>query len=671
MSTLREREKYAFRLFNVQSDEGPSICRQFMEDIYRECWDEIRTSYEIDRYIKRFFFEQINIKLLPVGKLGEKTVTFIPGHVIGSPGSGPVHADVMVVGKAPGIYEHRKGRFWCGQAAEYLHKLFYKNDLDFNSCYGTNLVKFYPPVKSIPKAWVKECLYFLEQEFRLVKPKFILLLGADALKALFGTHAALNKYRGVVTDYLGAKLVVTNNPADVLRNPGNMPVFENDIELFSKLVKGTYKVSAPTKYVLVDDTNKLNEMYLALKPFKDFALDCEWRGERYTLPDAHLLTIQICCEEGSAYVIMLRSDVSDRNFNGNISDVVRVLSKLLERPGIRLAGHNLRADLKWLKSLGLNTVVDSFARYGFDTMLADHLLEENAQHALEACVVRNTTMGRYDLELKRMLDKGYIHATVPDEMLWQYAACDADAVFRLWRIYEQRLKELPDTYNLFTKIVMPVNAPINEMEMTGLLLDRQLLETMTEQFVAKSEEIFKEIKRITNDEDFNPRSVNQVREFLFGNSKFSVDGKTRLQLTPLKSTGKPSQQWAKLVDLGDVVWTEKGWVSEKYSPSTDAESLSVLSESVGEVRFLRDFKFIDQILKNFLRPPVCDEDDGEEYDGGLLGLCDSDGRIRTSISQMTETGRYRSYKPNLQNLQLEVVKPFELLEHLYYAAATA
>ncbi len=39
-----------------------------------------------------------------------------------------------------------------------------------------------------------------------------------------------------------------------------------------------------------------------------------------------------------------------------------------------------------------------------------------------------------------------------------------------------------------------------------------------------------------------------------------------------------------------------------------------------------------------------------EYTGGLIGQMDADGRIRTTISQIKETGRHGSSNPNLQNI---------------------
>ena len=93
----------------------------------------------------------------------------------------------------------------------------------------------------------------------------------------------------------------------------------------------------------------------------------------------------------------------------------------------------------------------------------------------------------------------------------------------------------------------------------------------------------------------------------------------------------------------------------KYA-STDKEVLGILATQHPEypaISMIRDTKFMDQITKNFLRP--ADEgvslfEDDEEFSEGLLGMIHPDGRIRPNISQLAVTGRWRCYRPNLQNI---------------------
>ena len=77
------------------------------------------------------------------------------------------------------------------------------------------------------------------------------------------------------------------------------------------------------------------------------------------------------------------------------------------------------------------------------------------------------------------------------------------------------------------------------------------------------------------------------------------------------------------------------------------------------VDMVRDYRFLDQVLKTVLRPPMTDDateealrdDDGNmQYADGLASMCCEDGKVRTHIYQTKETGRWASARPNLQNI---------------------
>lgn len=656
----------------------------------------------LDWFLKTMLTNPVTIQLPSTNRYTGKPVLWIPGHIIGSKVWGPQHSRVMVVGKMPGADELESKHVWRGPAGRLLAKMFAQYHLALTECYGTNVIKFSPPypnMSTLPAEWVKEGLWFLKQEVRIVKPDYILLLGADAVKALFGRHAKLSSYKGTVTEYEGCKVMVANNPSDILRNPEKMDMFRADISLFCRTARGESTKPADVNYTFIHTAEQLESVVEQCMPFDTFAMDCEWSGPNWI--EGHLLTIQFSKQPKEAFTVVLRSDISKTEFAPSPAEAVRLLRKLLCRPGVRIVGHNFRADLKFLVDVGLG-LADQFADYGFDTMLASHLLAENAEHNLTSCSLRETDMGRYDFEVDQFLSQGYTHGTLPDKTLWEYGAADADATFRLFLVYEQKILQAhtqfckaagvdaveaiyapnspehkrrgawyPTLLNLFTFIVMPVNKVINEMEMTGLAADADRISAMVAQFAKKRDELQAELLDIVQDPQFNHRSVPQVRRLLYGKpgSEFK-DGKARicLGLTPLKCTNKKvKRSWSELADAGEVYYLdepvyaeadgerviskEAGWHSDMHQPSTDSESLAMLAEERGcrEAGLLRNIRFVDQICKNFLAMPEMVE--GEyTFTKGLGGAIARDGRIRTNISQLTETGRWRSYNVNLQNI---------------------
>jgi hypothetical protein len=130
-----------------------------------------------------------------------------------------------------------------------------------------------------------------------------------------------------------------------------------------------------------------------------------------------------------------------------------------------------------------------------------------------------------------------------------------------------------------------------------------------------------------------------------------------LYVEPLIDTSKPPKQWWQIKEKGQT---------REYNPSTNKMVLAVLAqeneEEADQINWIRDYRFLDQVLKSLLRPPVTDDEGnwlqeeegaglgGLLFDAGLASVVCSDGRVRTHLYPTTETGRWRSARPNLQNI---------------------
>jgi uracil-DNA glycosylase family 4 len=605
-----------------------------------------------------------------------KTVKWIPGTRLKDGLCGPVqHYEVMVVGKMPGAEEVERNRVFCGKSGELLLRAAQtRKCLDvFQEAYGTNVSRFVPPddASKLRPACVKDSLPLLAQELALIKPLYVLLLGTDAVKVFFGGKFTLSKARShcfvlpdaycfgespIDADHVdkqtydnGIKIFATIHPAAVLREIGFLPGFEKDIERFAALtrreVRGNVTVMNTSNYVYVRQYDQLKVVvdHVLSSGLLELAVDCEWGG---TFPTGSLRTIQFCWAPGEACVVILRFEhMHDAQSASERTRMMMELKRLFHAPGMRIVGHNIRADAKWLALEDIPIM----SRVSFDTMLADHILNENSEHGLEDCVMRMTDLGRYDLPLKNWVSKhapsekdGY--ADIPDDILHPYAACDADGTFRLIKPLRDRLNQpdLAGVKSCFETIVLPCMQPIHEIEMNGLAVDRQQMEELVWAFDAKKKELVSHLRNLVGSPYFNFRSCPQVAQLLFG--KIQDGG---LELRPLKTTEKPTRMWEDLWRLTDH---EKSLLS----PSTDMETLKHLAAeypNVPIVLALADLRVVDQVAKSFMRTPKIDPYTGDEiYESGLVGQIDPDGRVRSSFSQMSETGRWKSHDPNLQNL---------------------
>ncbi|KID31111.1 uracil-DNA glycosylase, family 4 [Prauserella sp. Am3] len=149
-------------------------------------------------------------------------------------GSGPAQARVMVVGEQPGDREDTEGEPFVGPAGRLLDKAFADSGFDREDLYLTNAVKhfkFVPPERGKRRIHQKPsrgevvaCRPWLTAELETVRPELVVLLGATAAQAVFGTSFRITQQRGEVL-HLPEELadpdtraVATVHPSSVLRS---------------------------------------------------------------------------------------------------------------------------------------------------------------------------------------------------------------------------------------------------------------------------------------------------------------------------------------------------------------------------------------------------------------------------------------------------------------------
>lgn len=135
-------------------------------------------------------------------------------------GVGNPHADVMFIGEAPGADEDRLGEPFVGRAGKLLDKILAAIDFDRSQVYIANILKCRPPGNRDPQPEEMDtCFPYLEQQIRMIQPKFICCLGRIAAQRMLETKAPLGKLRGRWFEKFGVQVMVTYHPAALLRFP--------------------------------------------------------------------------------------------------------------------------------------------------------------------------------------------------------------------------------------------------------------------------------------------------------------------------------------------------------------------------------------------------------------------------------------------------------------------
>ena len=136
-------------------------------------------------------------------------------------GRGSVFADLLIIGEAPGAKEDLEGKPYVGKSGKLLNELLTKVGIDYEEdVYFCNVIKCRPPNNRKPttkeinihKPW-------LLQQIKLVDPKFILLTGSTAMKAILEVKDPLRNLRGQWIEKDGREIMVIFHPSYLLRFP--------------------------------------------------------------------------------------------------------------------------------------------------------------------------------------------------------------------------------------------------------------------------------------------------------------------------------------------------------------------------------------------------------------------------------------------------------------------
>ncbi len=152
-------------------------------------------------------------------------------------GGGNPHAQVVLVGEAPGREEDLQGIPFIGEAGHLLEKILQAMNLSREAVYICNVIKCRPPGNRDPQPdEISACEPFLKQQLALIKPEIIITLGRFAAQTLLKTSTPIGKLRGQWREYEGIALMPTFHPAYLLRNPsGKRPVWEDMKQVMLRL----------------------------------------------------------------------------------------------------------------------------------------------------------------------------------------------------------------------------------------------------------------------------------------------------------------------------------------------------------------------------------------------------------------------------------------------------
>ena len=283
---------------------------------------------------------------------------------------------------------------------------------------------------------------------------------------------------------------------------------------------------------------------------------------------------------------------------------VSFLKEILSDQSILKAGRDIKDQIKILWKYNIYEINNIF-----DISIAHYLLHPDMRHDIE---ILSQNYLKYNIfDISSVLGKGKQKRSISElsEEKQLFYCCElSDIILQLSEIFTHELKEL-NLYDLFNSIEMPLLKVLSKMELEGINLDVQMLQSYSIELSEEILSIEKQIYKLSG-EEFNISSPKQLGEVLF--------------------------------DKMQIVEKVKKTKSGQYS--TSEETLTKLKGEHKIVNLILEYRGLQKLLTTYVN--------------AMPLLIDShSGKIHTTFNQsVAATGRLSSTNPNLQNIPVRTEK---------------
>ncbi len=356
---------------------------------------------------------------------------------------------------------------------------------------------------------------------------------------------------------------------------------------------------APRHYATVLTEPELDAWIARLGSAPLFAFDTETTGLDYM--SAAIVGVSFAVAPGEAAYVPLAHDYLDAPPQLDRARTLARLKPLLEDPARPKLGQHAKFDAHILENHGIQ-----LAGLRYDSMLESYVLNSVAtRHDMDSMAAHY--LGLTTIHFEDVAGKGAKQKTfnqVPVDTAAEYSAEDADVTLRLHTLLRAKLEAEPRLLKLYEELEQPLQPVLQRMERAGVLVDREFLRGLSQEFARRLGELEKSAHDAAGG-PFNLESPRQLQQILFEKLGIPV-----VRRTP---TGQPS---------------------------TAEDVLEELAGAHALPRIILEYRELAK-LKGTYTDSLPDQVNA------------ASGRIHTSYHQaVAATGRLSSTDPNLQNIPI-------------------
>ena len=310
---------------------------------------------------------------------------------------------------------------------------------------------------------------------------------------------------------------------------------------------------------------------------------------------AELVGIAFSWDAGKGFYIPFPEDKTEAQH------LIELLRPFFENEQIEKIGQNLKYDIKVLAKYSIDVQGKLF-----DTMLAHYLINPDMRHNMD--ILAETYLNYTPVSITELIGKKGKNQLsmrdVPLEKQTEYAVEDADITLQLKEHFEKELGDA-NTQKLFTDIEVPLLRVLAAMELEGINLDTDFLNSLSEQLNSDIDTLEKAIYEAAG-EEFNIASPKQLGIILF--EKLNLVDKPKKTKTGQYKTGE--------------------------------DILSYLAKDHEIIKQVLDYRGLAKLKSTYV-------------DALPLQVEPSTNRVHTDYMQtVAATGRLSSNNPNLQNIPI-------------------
>jgi len=451
-------------------------------------------------------------------------------------GSGPSPCDIMIIGEAPSFRRSDQTVVpFSRQSGKLLFQLLQEVGISSDQCYITNVVHCPLRENQTPStSEVKACMEYLLEEIDQVKPQYVLLLGATALKGVL-RKGKITQIHGTFIEKDGITYLPTFHPAAVLRDPSKMDLLRSDLRKFAQLTLGYDPTLAhELSYVVITSLDQFNACLDDLRQSPAVAFDLETSGLDMFEDGAKIHCLGLATLHGTQWILpMSPFDEGEPIFDyATQKMMIESLAEVLSSR--KVIGHNAKFDNKWLRVIfGVRFPLT------FDTMIAAHLLDENISAGLKYQAKIHFNAPDYDLSTSEK--KG----NVDPSRLYKYCAYDVYFTALLYQKFKSDLNNDPALKKVFMWLMMPAVEVFEEIELNGVFVNQEKMSQLEKELRARLDDLKAKLESLAPGINWNsPKQVGDVLYNQWGIAPLEYTKKG------LPSTAKPVLQRLKNLHPG-------------------------------------------------------------------------------------------------------------------------